>query len=162
MEHLVEPEKLNGTEINTDDELSNKVKKVVINEVKEISALKPDTPKIAVAQYQYKYLVSDTLTDSVVGLYPTNKIANSVIIELVKEDLRTLIMDFKIKILHGESIEENQNFLQDIKQYIYQLNTIEQSLQTFVMMDGKAINRYKIIVVRENFTDVDESNFLRF
>ena len=171
MDNLVEQDtNLNGTyepektEIHTPDNITDTMKKVSIdenkNEVKEIPALKPDTPKIALPQIIWKFLVVDTYTDSTIGLYQSNKIAVSVIISLVKEDLQTYINDYRLKILNGESIEDNRVHLANLKQCIYHLNTIDHSLNTAVLLDGKVLNRYKILCVKEGQKEINESDYL--
>jgi hypothetical protein len=125
--------------------------------------LKPDTPKIPMKQYQYKFLVTDTYTDSIVGLYPSNKIATKVIIDLVKQDIMIYIEDYNKKILHGESIEENRQYLGMIKALTYQYKTIDDSLQTFIQMeDGMAKNRYRIVMVKEDEREVYNVDFTNF
>ena len=157
MEHLVE------TEIHTPECIAETMKKVSIDEnqniVREIPALKPDTPKIPLPQFEHKYLVIDTYTDNTVGLYKSNKKAVEVIKKLVKDDLHMLMLDERMKILRNESVEENRVSLQNIKQWIYHINTIDQSHNTMYMIDGKVMNRYRIHVVKEGDEDVDESNF---
>jgi len=157
MEHLVE------TEIHTPECIAETMKSVSIDEnkniVREIPTLKPDTPKIPLPQFEYKYLVIDTFTDNTVGLYKSNKVAVEVVKNLVKDDLNVLMFDERIKILRNDSVEENRQSLQNIKQWIYHLNTIDQNNNTMFMIDGKIMNRYKIHVVKEGDKDVDESNF---
>lgn len=163
-------DKSSTSEIHTDDEvhtvecIADTLKKVSIDEskntVQPAPPLKPDTPKIAVKQWSYKFLLTDTLTDSVVGLYPTNKAATLVVIELVKKDLINYVNDFQLKILKGESIEENRMYLANIKHLTYQYNTIEQSLNTSITIDNKTTSRYKILCLKENEPEVDESDFV--
>jgi len=142
------------------------------NTVKEIPALppsppehqlKPDTPKIPVKQYQYKFLVTDTYTDSIVGLYPSNRTATKVIIDLVKQDIMVYIEDYNKKLLYGESIEENRRYLAMIKALTYQYKTINDSLQTFIQMeDGMAKNRYRIIMIKEDEREISNVDFTYF
>jgi hypothetical protein len=157
MEHLVE------TEIHTPECIAETMKSVSIDEnkniVREIPTLKPDTPKIPLPQFEYKYLVIDTFTDNTVGLYKSNKVAVEIVKNLVKDDLNVLMFDERIKILRNDSVEENRQSLQNIKQWIYHLNTIDQNNNTMFMIDGKIMNRYKIHVIKEGDKDVDESNF---
>jgi len=174
-------DKSSTSEIHTDDEnysmecIADTLKKVSIDESKNtvqqlpISGgqgaalpLKPDTPKIAVKQWSYKFLLTDTLTDSVVGLYPSNKAATLVVVELVKKDLINYVNDFQLKILKGESIEENRMYLANIKHLTYQYNTIEQSLNTSITIDNKTTSRYKILCLKEDEREVDESDFVMF
>jgi hypothetical protein len=172
-------DKSSTDEIHTDDEnhsmgcIADTLKKVSIDESKNtvqqlpisgsqggVLPLKPDTPKIAVKQWTYKFLLTDTLTDSVVGLYPTNKAATLVAIELVKKDLISYVNDFQLKILKGESIEENRMYLANIKHLTYQYNTIEQSLNTSITIDNKTTSRFKILCLREDNSEVDESDYV--
>jgi len=142
------------------------------NTVKEIPALppsppepqlKPDSPKIPMKQYTYKFLVTDTYTDSVVGLYPSNKVATKVIIDLVKDDILVYINDYNQKLLHGESIEENRENLAMIKALTYQYKTIDDSLQTFIQMkDGMAKNRYRIVMIKEDEREISNVDFTYF
>jgi len=179
-----------STEINTDDEMNQIAnltgeleihsseciaeasRKVSIDEskntVQEIPTpppapvLKPDTPKLSLPQFEYKFLLVDSFTDSTVGLYNTNKIATGVMIELVKKDILLHIDMYQKKILIGESIEENRDSLAVIKSLMYQYRSIEQSMNTFIMLDGKAINRYRIMALKVDDRDVDESNYFNF
>lgn len=180
-------DKSSTDEIHTDDEthsmecIADTLKKVSIDESKNtvqqlpisggqggvlesppVPELKPDTPKLAFKQYTYKFLLTDTFTDSTIGLYKSNKTANLVMIELVKKDLLNYIDIFQKKILNGESIEENRNYLSQIKHHMYHYRTIEQSLNTCVLLDGKPINRYRIIMLKEDQDDVDESDYFNF
>ena len=159
--------------MNTDDEikhtpecLAESLKKVVIDETKntvqEAPQLKPDTPKIAVKQYIYKFVLTDSLTDSIIGIYPTNKIATTLMIELVKKDISLYVDMYQKKILIGESVEENRDSLAVIKNLMYQYKTIEQSMNTSIMLENKAINRYRIMCIKEDQRDVDESDYFNF
>jgi len=163
----MEIETLNGNlEVHTPDCLAESLKKVVIDEskntVQEAPQLKPDTPKIAIKQFEYKYLLTDSLTDSTIGLYPSNKVATGVLIELVKKDILLYIDMFQKKILIGESIEENRNSLSLIKNLIYQYRTIEQTMNTSIMLENKMINRYRIMSLKVDEREVDEGDFYNF
>ena len=176
-----------STDLNTDDEIvtssmemehtpeciAESLKKVVIDETKntvqeapkppqETVQLKPDTPKIALPQFDYKFLVTDTLTDSTVGIYPSNKVATGVIIELVKKDILLHIDMQQKKILLGDSIDVNKTALSLIKNLIYQYKTIEQSLNTSIMLEDKSVNRYRIMCLKVDDREVDESSFFSF
>ena len=83
-----------------------------------------------------------------------------VAIELVKKDLINYVNDFQLKILKGESIEENRSYLANIKHLTYQYNTIEQSLNTSVTIDNKTTSRFKILCLREDNSEVDESDYV--
>jgi hypothetical protein len=153
--------------------VAESLKKVVIDETKntiqeapkppeETVQLKPDTPKIAVKQFDYKYLLTDSFTDSTIGLYPTNKIANEIMIGLVKKDILLYIDLYQKKILMGESIEENRDYLAIIKNLMYQYNTIEQSMNTSILLDNKAVSRYRVMCLKVDDREVDESNYFNF
>jgi hypothetical protein len=151
MEHLVEqPEKVEE-------------KKVVINEEKNqvIGPPSGQSEKIDLSA-KYRFLVLDTLTESVVGLYKSNNVAVKVIINLIKKDLETVVLDNRIKILNGESIEENRNYLQIIKQALYQMKTIEQSKMTHMIIGDKSINRYKILMVEDGEREVSETDLISY
>jgi hypothetical protein len=167
----MEIETLNGNlEVHTPDCLAEKVKAVTIDETKntvqeapkEKVQLKPDTPKIAIKQFEYKFLVTDSFTDSTIGLYPNNKVATCVIIELVKKDILTYIDMYQKKILIGESVEENRECLAVIKNLMYQYKTIDQSMNTAIMLENKAVNRYRIMCLKVDEREVDESDFFNF
>jgi hypothetical protein len=117
--------------------------------------------KIDLSQ-KYKYIVLDKLTECVVGIYPTNKKANGVIIKLVKNDLNVLVQNSRMNILFSEDINENRIHLNNIKQAMYQLKTIEQSNMTHMVIGDKNINRYRIICVVDNDEDVDEVDLIMY
>ena len=151
MEHLVEqPEKVEE-------------KKVVINEEKNqvIGPPSGQSEKIDLSA-KYRFLVLDTLTESVVGLYKSNNVAVSVIIKLVKKDLETLVQEHRIKILNGESIEENRNSLQIIKQSLYQIKTIEFTKMTHIIVGDRSINRFKIIMVEDDERERTEVDLISY
>jgi hypothetical protein len=162
-----------STELNTDDEmnhtpecLAESLKKVVIDEsknmVQEPPQLKPDTPKIPLKQWVYKYLLNDSFTDSIVGMYDSNNKAVRIMIDLVKKDIINYIDLYQKKILQGESIEENRNYLSLIKNLLYQYRNIENSRNTCIMLEGKSVNRYRIMMVKEDEQEPDESDYLNF
>jgi hypothetical protein len=111
---------------------------------------------------KYKYIVLDKLTESVVGIYPTNKKANGVIIKLVKNDLNVLIQNSRMNILFSEDINENRIHLNNIKQAMYQLKTIEQSNMIHMIIGDKNINRYRIVCVVDNDEDIDECDLVMY
>ena len=151
MEHLVEPE------------VKVEEKKVVINEEKNqvIGPPSGQSEKIDLSA-KYRFIVLDTLTESIVGLYKSNNIAVSVVIKLVKKDLETLVQDNRIKILHGESIEENRNYLSIIKQALYQIKTIEQSKMTHMIIGERTINRYKVLMIEDGERDISEVDLINY
>jgi len=142
-------------------ELKTEVKKVEINEEKN-QVIGPPTgqsEKIDLSS-KYKFLVLDTLTDSVVGLFKSNRKAQDVIIKLVKIDLKNIIEINRMKILQGESIEENRIYLQIIKQSLYQISTITQSNNTMINLGDKNLCRYKVVMIPESEEDVDEADLI--
>ena len=149
MEHLVEqPEKVEE-------------KKVVINEEKNqvIGPPSGQSEKIDLSA-KYRFVVLDTLTESIVGLYKSNNVAISVVMKLVKKDLELIVQEHRIKILNGESIEENRISLSVIKQSLYQLKTIEQSKMTHMLIGGRTVNRYKILMVEDDERERTESDLI--
>jgi hypothetical protein len=167
----IEIETLNGNlEVHTPECIAESLKKVVIDETKntvqeapkETVQLKPDTPKIAVKQFEYKYLLTDSFTDSTIGLYPNNRVATEIMINLVKKDILLYIDMYQKKILIGESIEENRECLSVIKNLMYHYRTIEQSMNTSIMLENKAVSRYRIMCLKVDDRDVDESNYFNF
>jgi len=149
--------------MSENEEIKTEEKKVVINEEKNqvIEPPKGQSEKIDLSA-KYRFVVLDTLTESIVGLYKSNNIAVSVVINLVKKDLETLVQDNRIKILHGESIEENRNYLSIIKQALYQIKTIEQSKMTHMIVGERNINRYKILMVEDDERDRSEVNLIQY
>jgi hypothetical protein len=169
-ECVAENEKFTSIDI---EELGKAVKKLVIDETKntvqeapkapqETVQLKPDTPKIAVKQFDHKFLLVDSFTDSTIGLYPSNKVANTIMIELVRKDILLYIDMYQKKILIGESVEENRDSLAVIRNLLYQYRTIEQSMNTSIMLENKAISRYRIMCLKVDDREVDESNYFNF
>lgn len=155
MEHLVElPERQNE---------KVEEKKVVFNEEKNqvIGPPSGQSEKIDLSA-KYRFLVLDTLTESVVGLYKSNNVAVNVIIKLVKKDLETIVQEHRIRILNGESIEENRNSLSIIKQALYQMKTIEQSKMTHMIIGERSVNRYKILMVEDGERDISEVDLINY
>ena len=153
MEHLVElPERQNQ---NVEE------KKVVINEEKNqvIGPPSGQSEKIDLS-CKYRFVVLDTLTESIVGLYKSNNVAISVVIKLVKKDLELLVQEHRIKILNGESVEENRNSLAVIKQSLYQLKTIDHSKMTHMLIGDRTVNRYKILMVEDDERERTESDLI--
>ena len=109
-----------------------------------------------------KSIVNFNSDPSVVGLYKSNNVAVSVIIKLVKKDLETLVQEHRIKILNGESIEENRNSLQIIKQSLYQIKTIEFTKMTHIIIGDRSINRFKIIMVEDDERERTEVDLISY
>jgi hypothetical protein len=149
--------------MSENEELKVEEKKVVINEEKNqvIGPPSGQSEKIDLSA-KYRFLVLDTLTESVVGLYKSNNVAVSVVINLVKKDLETLVQEHRIKILNGESIEENRNSLQIIKQSLYQMKTIEHSKMTHMIVGDRSINRFKILMVEDDERERTEVDLISY
>lgn len=149
--------------MSENEELKVEEKKVVINEEKNqvIGPPSGQSEKIDLSA-KYRFLVLDTLTESVVGLYKSNNVAVSVVINLVKKDLETLVQEHRIKILNGESIEENRNSLQIIKQSLYQMKTIEHSKMTHMIVGDRSINRFKILMVEDDERERTETDLISY
>jgi len=149
--------------MSENEELKVEEKKVVINEEKNqvIGPPSGQSEKIDLSA-KFRFLVLDTLTESVVGLYKSNNVAVNVIIKLVKKDLETLVQEQRIKILNGESIEENRDSLQIIKQSLYHIKTIEQSKMTHMIIGNRSINRYKILMVEDDERERTEVDLISY
>ena len=143
------------------EEIKTEEKKVVINEEKNqvIGPPSGQSEKIDLSA-KYRFIVLDTLTESIVGLYKSNNVAVNVVIKLVKKDLETLVQEHRIKILNGESIEENRNSLSIIKQALYQIKTIEQSKMTHMIVGSRSINRFKILMVEDDERERSETDLI--
>jgi hypothetical protein len=148
-----------NNEVKTEENV-NKVN-VTINEEKNqvIGPPSGQSEKIDLSS-KYRFIVLDTLTESIVGLYKNNNVAISVVMKLVKKDLELVVQDHRIKILNGESIEENRNSLAVIKQSLYQLKTIEHSKMTHMIIGDKSVNRYKILMVEDDERERTESDLI--
>jgi hypothetical protein len=149
--------------MSENEELKVEEKKVVINEEKNQVFGPPEgqSKKIDLSS-KYRFLVLDTLTESVVGLYKSNNVAVNNIIKLVKKDLETLVQDNRTKILHGESVEENRIYLSIIKQALYQIKTIEQSKMTHMLIGDRNVNRYKILMIEDDERDISEVDLINY
>jgi hypothetical protein len=160
MEHLVElPER----QTEKVEEKKVEEKKVVINEEKNqvIGPPAGQSEKIDLSA-KYRFLVLDTLTESVVGLYKSNNVAVNVITKLVKKDLETLVQEHRIRILNGESIEENRISLSVIKQALYQIKTIDHSKMTHIIIGDRNVNRYKILMCHDDERDITEEDLISY
>ena len=138
------------TEINTDDEIENKMKDVKLQ----------DTPKIPVRQRKYYFTVIDTLTDTIIGTYESNQEATKKILHLVENDLEFYILHLRTSILLGTDVAENREKLKLLKTSIYHLRTLEQSRQTTMTIEGKNISRYAIRMSHDMMNDEQEAIFL--
>jgi hypothetical protein len=149
--------------MSENEEIKTEEKKVVINEEKNqvIGPPSGQSEKIDLSA-KYRFLVLDTLTESVVGLYKSNNVAVNVIIKLVKKDLETLVQENRIKILNGESIDENRIYLSIIKQALYQIKTIEQSKMTHMIIGERTINRYKVLMIEDGERDISEVDLINY
>jgi hypothetical protein len=147
--------------MSENEEIKTEEKKVVINEEKNqvIGPPSGQSEKIDLSA-KYRFIVLDTLTESIVGLYKSNNVAVNVVIKLVKKDLETLVQEHRIKILNGESIEENRNSLSIIKQALYQIKTIEQSKMTHMIVGSRSINRFKILMVEDDERERSETDLI--
>jgi hypothetical protein len=147
--------------MSENEEIKTEEKKVVINEEKNqvIGPPSGQSEKIDLSA-KYRFLVLDTLTESIVGLYKSNNVAVNVVTKLVKKDLESLVQEHRIKILNGESIEENRNSLSVIKQALYQIKTIEQSKMTHMIVGSRSINRFKILMVEDDERERSESDLI--
>ncbi len=138
------------TEINTDDEIENKMKDIKLQ----------DTPKIPIKQKKYYFTVIDTLTDSIIGTYESNQEANKKILYLVENDLEFYILHLRTSILLGSDVAENRNKLKLLKSSIYQLKNLEQSKLTSMFIEDRNINRYTIRMSHDMMNDEQESILL--
>ena len=87
------------------------------------------TNKVSLAK-KLHFVLIDTFTNSIVGIYNSNNKATRVAIKLVKKNLYLLIKNEKDRLLMSEdTIEEKRKTLSLLKSYIYHYKTIEQSNQ---------------------------------
>ena len=114
--------------------------------------------------YKYNFILLDSLTDSIIGVYSSNQKATNTAIELVKQDLLLLINYYRTQILLGfeaDTKNENKDLLAQLKQYLYQYKNIKLSNQLHITMGDKNVLRYIIRMVKTNEDDssIDESCF---
>jgi hypothetical protein len=149
--------------MSENEEIKTEEKKVVINEEKNQVIGPPEgQSKMIDLSSKYRFIVLDTLTESIVGLYKNNNIAVNMIMKLVKKDLETIIQDNRIKILNGESVEENRLYLSIIKQALYQIKTIEQSKMIHMIIGERNVSRYKILMVEDGERDISEVDLISY
>ena len=119
------------------------------------------TNKVSLAK-KLHFVLIDTFTNSIVGIYNSNNKATRVAIKLVKKNLYLLIKNEKDRLLMSEdTIEEKRKTLSLLKSYIYHYKTIEQSNQIHIITEDKNILRYVIRMVDQTEDeDVDEENFV--
>jgi len=177
MENLVEQlEEVKITEVKITEEIksdSNCYNDMIKEQIKEAEQKKVsfnpilteppknDSPKIDLS-FKVAYVVLDKFTDSIVGVYSSNKKATTNIIKLIKTDLEAVIIDNRKKLLTGESVEENQISLQNIRQSLYHYKTIEQTGMMHILLNNESKFRYRIIVSKFNEDVDDESGFNSF
>ena len=117
--------------------------------------------KVSLAKKLYFVLI-DTFTNSIVGIYNSNTKASKVAVNLVKKNLYLLIKNEKDRLLMLEdTIAEKRKSLNLIKSYIYHYKTIDQSNQIHNITDKENILRYVIRTVEQNDDeDIDEEKFV--
>ena len=119
------------------------------------------TNKISLVK-KLHYVLIDTFTNSIVGIYSSNTKATRVAIRLVKKNLYLLIKHEKDLLLMSEdSIEEKRKSLNLLKSYLYHYKTIDQTNQIHIITEDKNILRYVIRMVDQTEDeDVDEEHFI--
>lgn len=117
--------------------------------------------KVSLAKKLYFVLI-DTFTNSIVGIYNSNNKATRVAVKLVKKNLYLLIKHEKDLLLMSEdSIEEKRKSLNLLKSYVYHYKSIDQSNQIHIITEDKNVLRYVIRMVDQTEDeDVDEENFV--
>jgi protein subunit release factor B len=117
--------------------------------------------KVSLAKKLYFVLI-DTFTNSIVGIYNSNTKATKVAVKLVKKNLYLLIKNEKDRLLMSEdTIEEKRKTINLLKSYVYHYKTIDQSNQIHIITDKENILRYVIRPVDQtDDEDVDEENFV--
>ena len=117
--------------------------------------------KVSLAKKLYFVLI-DTFTNSIEGIYNSNNKATRVAVKLVKKNLYLLIKHEKDLLLMSEdSIEEKRKSLNLLKSYVYHYKSIDQSNQIHIITEDKNVLRYVIRMVDQTEDeDVDEENFV--
>lgn len=117
--------------------------------------------KVSLAKKLYFVLI-DTFTNSIVGIYNSNNKATRVAVKLVKKNLYLLIKNEKDRLLMSEdTITEKRKTINLLKSYVYHYKTIDQSNQIHIITEDKNILRYVIRPVDQtDDEDVDEENFV--
>ena len=117
--------------------------------------------KVSLAKKLYFVLI-DTFTNSIVGIYNSNTKATKVAVKLVKKNLYLLIKNEKDRLLMSEdTMTEKRKSINLLKSYVYHYKTIDQSNQIHIITDKENILRYAIRTVEQNDDeDVDAENFV--
>lgn len=117
--------------------------------------------KVSLAKKLYFVLI-DTFTNSIVGIYNSNNKATRVAVKLVKKNLYLLIKNEKDRLLMSEdTVTEKRKTINLLKSYVYHYKTIDQSNQIHIITEDKNILRYVIRPVDQtDDEDVDEENFV--
>jgi len=117
--------------------------------------------KVSLAKKLYFVLI-DTFTNSIVGIYNSNTKATKVAVKLVKKNLYLLIKNEKDRLLMSEdTMTEKRKSINLLKSYVYHYKTIDQSNQIHIITDKENILRYAIRTVEQNDDeDIDEENFV--
>ena len=117
--------------------------------------------KVSLAKKLYFVLI-DTFTNSIVGIYNSNNKATRVAIKLVKKNLYLLIKNEKDRLLMSEeTITEKRKSINLLKSYLYHYKTIDQSNQIHIITDKENVLRYVIRMVDQtDDEDIDEENFV--
>ena len=117
--------------------------------------------KVSLAKKLYFVLI-DTFTNSIVGIYNSNNKATRVAVKLVKKNLYLLIKNEKDRLLMSEdTITEKRKTINLLKSYVYHYKTIDQSNQIHIITDKENVLRYVIRMVEQtDDEDIDEENFV--
>ena len=117
--------------------------------------------KVSLAKKLYFVLI-DTFTNSIVGIYNSNNKATRVAVKLVKKNLYLLIKNEKDRLLMSEdTMTEKRKTINLLKSYVYHYKTIDQSNQIHIITDKENVLRYVIRTVEQtDDEDVDEENFV--
>ena len=110
------------------------------------------------ANIKYYYVLIDTFTNAIIGVYNSNIRANKIMINLVKNQLYLLIKHEKdLLMMSKDTIEEKRKSLNFLKSYIYHLKTIDQTNQVHIIGEDGNILRYVIKTIRQDETEDDPS-----
>jgi hypothetical protein len=110
------------------------------------------------ANIKYYFVLIDTFTNAIIGVYNSNVRANRVMINLVKNQLYLLIKHEKdLLMMSKDTMEEKRKSLGFLKSYIYHLKTIDQTNQVHIIGEEGNILRYVIKTIRQDETDDDPS-----
>jgi protein subunit release factor B len=117
--------------------------------------------KVSLAKKLYFVLI-DTFTNSIVGIYNSNNKATRVAVKLVKKNLYLLIKNEKDRLLMSEeTITEKRKSINLLRSYVYHYKTIDQSNQIHIITDKENVLRYVIRTVEQtDDEDIDEENFV--